>query len=70
MVSMSIITVGIVFYTHSRRTEPYLESKRLKLEYSRPAVAPAVAKPTEAHVADAAPGVDAGIDSGTLATPP
>lgn len=33
MVGMSIVTVAIVFYTHSQRTEPYLQSKKRRLQY-------------------------------------
>ena len=39
MVTMSVITVGIVFYTHSQRTEPYLDTKmRRVIRVERPAV--------------------------------
>ncbi len=30
---MSVITVAIVFYTHSQRTEPYLQSKKRRVQY-------------------------------------
>ena len=33
MVGMSIVTVVIVFYTHSQRTEPYLQSKKRRVQY-------------------------------------
>ena len=33
MVGMSIVTVAIVFYTHSQRTEPYLQSKKRRVQY-------------------------------------
>lgn len=32
MVIMSIITLAIVFYAHSRRTEPYLDTKMRKVK--------------------------------------
>ena len=57
MVTMSIVSVGIVFYTHSQRTEPYLDTKmRRVIRVKRPAPAPtAAAAPTPAAPTAAAP---------------
>ncbi len=70
MVTMSIITVGIVFYTHSRRTEPYLDTKmRRTRRMPRPSPVPAVtpsqdSKPSvPSAVMDASTRYDAGYDA-------
>lgn len=54
MVTMSIISVGVVFYFHSQRTEPYLDTKMRRVKkVKRPAPAPTPA------VAPAMPAMDA-----------
>lgn len=37
MVGMSIVTVAIVFLTHAKRTEPYLQSKKRRVVYMQEA---------------------------------
>ena len=32
MATMSFISIGVVFYTHSRRTEPYLDTKMRRVK--------------------------------------
>ncbi len=51
MVTMSIITVGIVFFTHARRTEPYLDSKMRRVKEVEPK-APTSEADSPTHVLD------------------
>ncbi len=69
MVTMSVISVGMVFYTHSQRTEPYLDTKmRRVIRVKRPAPAPTPAvAPTPDGSEDASSAMDAGVDA--LTTP-
>ncbi len=65
MVSMSIITVGIVFYTHSQRTEPYLDTKmRRKRVIRRPRPAPTPSTAAPAATPTERPVLDAGVIGG------
>lgn len=60
MVTMMVVSVSIVFITHSRRTEPYLDSKMRRV---RQRVRPAVTTPAPPREAmtDAGPGDAAGL---------
>lgn len=61
MVTMSIISVGIVFYTHSQRTKPYLDTQMRRV---RRVKRPAAVAPTPAPASEVVGGLpDAGIDA-------